>query len=457
MQHIHFCLLDMATVSHNNYGLWAHPSNTHACYNDIDYWVNFARLLERGKFDAIFFADVVGISEGYGNSYEVSVREGMHVPNGDPFMVVPLMAAVTQHLGFVVTSSATYDPPFALARRMSTLDHLTKGRIGWNVVTSYLPTAARNFGLKREVPHDERYEAAEDYMEAVYKLWEASWEDGAVLADRQNQRYADPSKVHRINHVGKYHQVAGPHLCSPSLQRTPMIFQAGSSDRGRSFAGKHAEGVFVGGYTEAVLRPYIQDLRAEATNFGRDPNHLKTLAMCNIVVAPTTAEAQAKVDDYLAWSRADGYLAHRFGSGLDLSPYDRTTKIMDIISRGGPGAAHIARYPFPAGTTVGDIYDDAARIDRKRLFVAGNPQQVADKIEEWVDAFGIDGFLLGQHVTPGTVADFVEWVVPELQRRGRYRTEYSESTLRERFLGAGAPTLPSTHPGAAYRRSTSAQ
>jgi len=452
MQHIHFCLLDMATVSHNNYGLWAHPSNTHHRYNDIDYWQDFARLLERGKFDAIFFADVLGISEGYGSSYEVSVREGMHVPNADPFVVIPLMAAVTRHLGFVVTSSVTYDPPFALARRMSTLDHLTKGRIGWNVVTSYLPTAARNFGLEREIPHAERYEAAEDYMDAVYKLWEGSWEDDAVLADREHQRYADPAKVHRVDHVGQYHQVAGPHLCSPSPQRTPMIFQAGSSDRGRGFAAKHAEGVFVGGYVEEVLRPYVQELRAGAAGFGRDPRHLKTLAMCNIVVAPTTAEAQAKVDDFLAWSSADGYLAHRFGSGLDLSPYPRTEKISDIIARGGPGAAHIARYPFPAGSTVGDIYDDAARIDRKRLFAAGNPSQVADQIEGWVDTFGIDGFLLGQHVTPGTVADFVDFVVPELQRRGRYRKDYAESTLRERFLGPGMAKLPSGHPGAGFRR-----
>ena len=452
MQHIHFCLLDMPTVSHNNYGLWAHPANTHHRYNDIDYWVNFARLLERGRFDAIFFADVVGISEGYGSGYEVAVREGMHVPNGDPFMVIPIMAAATDKLGFVVTSSSTYDPPFALARRMSTLDHLTKGRIGWNVVTSYLPTAARNFGLEREISHDERYDSAEDYMDVVYKLWEQSWDEDAVLADRVNHLYADPAKVHRIDHQGPHYQVAGPHLCSPSPQRTPMIFQAGSSDRGRAFAAKHAEGVFVGGYTEDVLRPYVQDLRTGAAQFGRDPRQVKALAMCNIVVAPTAAEAQAKVDDFLSWSRAEGYLAHRFGSGMDLSRYERTEKIADIVGRGGPGAAHIARYPFAPGTTVGDIYDDAARIDRKRLFASGTPAQVADQIESWTDSFGIDGFLLGQHVTPGTVTDFVDMVVPELQRRGRYRLDYTEQTLRERFLGTGSARLPASHPGARFRK-----
>jgi FMN-dependent oxidoreductase (nitrilotriacetate monooxygenase family) len=449
---IHFCLLDMPTVSHNNYGLWAHPTNQHPRYRDMDYWIDVARLLERGKFDAIFFADVLAISEGYGGTPDVALREGMHVPNIDPFLIIPVMASVTRHLGFAVTSSTTYEPPFALARRMSTLDHLTKGRVGWNVVTSYLPGAAKNFGLDDQLSHDERYARAEEYMEIVYKLWEGSWEDDAVIDDRSRQIYADPTKVHRIDHKGTYYSVQGPHLAEPSPQRTPVIFQAGSSQQGRAFAAKHAEGVFVGGYTYDVLGGYVKDLKGSATAIGRNPDHIKTFAMCHIIVGRTEAEAQAKLADFTALTRADGHLAHRFGSGMDLSKYPRSEKIEDIIARGGPGAEHIARYPFPPGTTVGDVYDEAGRIDRKRLFIAGTAIQVADQIEAWVDEFGVDGFLLAQNVTPGTAADFIDLVVPELQRRGRYRLDYAESTLRERFLGVGEKRLPEGHPGAAFRR-----
>jgi FMN-dependent oxidoreductase (nitrilotriacetate monooxygenase family) len=450
-RHIRFCLLDMATVSHNNYGLWAHPANRHAGYTDIEYWCDMARLLERGLFDAIFFADVLAISEGFGGGHDVAIREGMHVPSADPFLIIPVMAAVTRHLGFAVTGSTTYEPPFSMARRLSTLDHMTKGRIGWNVVTSYLPGAALNFGLDDQLSHDERYDRAEEYLEVVYKLWEGSWEDDAVLADRVHQIYADPAKVHRIEHKGTYYSVRGPHLVSPSPQRTPVLFQAGSSGRGRAFAGRHAEGVFVGGYTREVLGTYVKDLRSIAAASGRHPTDIKTFAQCHLVVAHTEAEAQAKLACFQSLSRADGHIAHRFGSGMDLTRYARSEVIADIVAAGGPGAEHIARYPFPPGTTVGDVYEEAARVDGRRLFAAGNARQVADTIEGWVDEFGIDGFLLSQMISPGSIEDFVDLVVPELQRRGRYRLDYAESTLRERFSGPGQVRLPDHHPAAAFR------
>jgi FMN-dependent oxidoreductase (nitrilotriacetate monooxygenase family) len=452
-RHIHFCLLDMPTVSHNNYGLWAHPANRHSEFTEIGYWQDMARLLERGLFDAIFFADTLAISEGFGGSHAVAVQEGMHVPGADPFLIIPLMAAVTTHLGFAVTCSATYEPPFSLARRFSTLDHLTNGRIGWNVVTSYLPGAARNFGLEDQLSHDLRYDRADEYMDVVYKLWEASWEEDAVLADRERQIYADPAKVHRIDHSGRFFQVRGPHLLSPSPQRTPVIFQAGSSGRGRAFAARHAEGVFVGGYTRDVLGDYVRDLRETAKRDGRAGTDIKTFAQCYVVLGQTEAEARAKLAGFQALTRAEGHIAHRFGSGMDLTRFGAHEKIADIVAAGGPGAEHIARYPFPPGTTVGDIYEDAARLDGKRLFAVGDARQVADQVEIWVDNFGVDGFLLSQLISPGSVEDFIAYLVPELQRRGRYRTRYDEPTLRERLHGAGQTRLPSTHPAAAFRRS----
>ncbi|GAH35823.1 unnamed protein product, partial [marine sediment metagenome] len=174
-------LFEMACVSHITHGLWPLPGNNRERFADLDYWLELARLLEHGGFDGIFLADVVGTYDVFRGGPETALREGLQSPNLDPLLLVPAMAAVTDRLGFGVTFSTTYEPPFAFARRMSTLDHLTKGRIGWNIVTSYLPNAARNFGLDDEVPHDERYRRAEEYLDVLYKLWEGSWDDDAVI------------------------------------------------------------------------------------------------------------------------------------------------------------------------------------------------------------------------------------------------------------------------------------
>jgi FMN-dependent oxidoreductase (nitrilotriacetate monooxygenase family) len=453
---IHFMLLEMGTVSHNNYGLWVHPENNRHRYMDIDFWVEQAKTLERGMFDALFFADVLGVAAGFGGSTDVALREGMHVPIQDPFLLIPAMAAATRHLGFAATGSTTYEPPFSMARRLSTLDHLTKGRVGWNIVTSYLPGAAANFGMA-PMAHDKRYDRAEEYLDVVYKLWETSWAEDAFRLDRETPMVSDPRKVHAIAHEGEYFKVMGPHLVSPSIQRTPALFQAGSSDRGRDFAAKHAEGIFIGGYTEDILLSHVVDIRRIAAEAGRTRDDVRLFAECNIIAGGTDAEAEAKLADFTKLASADGYLAHRFGSGMDLTKYGRHEKIEDIVAAGGPGADHIARYPFPPGFTVGDIYEDAARLDRKRLFVCGGPARCADEIERWADTFDLDGFLMRQFLSPGTARDFADFVVPELQRRGRYRTAYEGTTLRENLFGAGHKRLAESHPGAASRRAAQAR
>jgi FMN-dependent oxidoreductase (nitrilotriacetate monooxygenase family) len=447
---IHFMLLEMGTVSHNNYGLWRHPENNRHRYADLDFWIEQAKTLERGMFDAVFFADVLGIAAGFGGTPDVALREGMHVPAHDPLMLISAMAAATKHLGFAATSSSTYEPPFSFARRMSSLDLLTKGRVGWNIVTSYLPGAAANFGIA-PMAHDKRYDRAEEYCEVVYKLWEASWEEDALRLDRGTPMVSDPTKVHPIAHEGAYFSVMGPHLVSPTPQRTPTLFQAGSSDRGREFAARHAEGIFIGGYTEDILLSHVTDIRRIAAEAGRTHDEVRLFAECNVICAATDAEAEAKLADFMRLASADGYLAHRFGSGMDLTRYDPREKIEDIIAAGGPGADHMARYPFPAGWTVGDIIEDAARLDRKRLFVCGGPARCADEIERWSDTFDLDGFLMRQFLSPGTARDFGDFVVPELQRRGRYRTQYEGTTLRENLFGPGRKRLAESHPGAAYR------
>jgi FMN-dependent oxidoreductase (nitrilotriacetate monooxygenase family) len=443
-------LLDMSTVSHNNYGLWQHPANVKWRYNTPGFWPDFARLCEAARFDALFTADVLGIAEGYGGSRDIALHEAMHVPINDPMIPVAAMAAATSHIGFAITVSTSYEMPFGLARRMSTLDHLSKGRVGFNIVTSYLPNAAENFGVRPDaLSHDERYDLADEFMEVCYKLWEASWDEDAVVRDIGDNVYVDPKRVHRIDHKGRFFSVAGPHLCEPSPQRTPVLFQAGASGRGKRFAGTHAEVVFVGGRSVDAVRQNVQDIRAEALAQGRRPEDIRVLVGCTLIAAHTRKAAEAKLEDFQAMTRPDGYVAHMFGSGTNLKQFGADELIADIVRRGGPGTQHLANYPYRPGTTVGDVIADAARISgHLGLFVCGTGAEVADKVEEWAEALDTDGFLLRQLTTPGTVMDFTDYVMPELQRRGRYRTEYEATTLRGNIFGQ--PRIAASHPAARH-------
>ncbi len=246
----------------------------------------------------------------------------MQIPVNDPLLLVPAMAYATQHLGFGVTCNLTYEPPYTFARRMSTLDHLTKGRIGWNVVTGYLDSAARGMGLAEQPEHDSRYDVAEEYMQVVYQLWEGSWEDAAVLRDRDARIYADPARIHRVKHEGRHYKVDALHLSEPSPQRTPVLYQAGASDRGRAFAAEHAECIFVNGQFRHNVRDIVADIRARAKAFGRDPYDIKVFVGATVVVAPTEAEAQDKLAEYREYASSEGALAHYSASvGVDFSRY----------------------------------------------------------------------------------------------------------------------------------------
>jgi long-chain alkane monooxygenase len=451
---ISFNLFEMNCVGHISHGLWAHPDNTRHRFNDIDFWTEEAKLLEAGLFDSVFLADVIGTYDGYRGGPETSLRESVQIPNNDPLLVIPAMAAVTKHLGFAATFSTTYEPPFSFARRASTLDHLTKGRFGWNIVTSYLPNAARNFGLDDEVAHDDRYALADEFLDVVYKLWEGSWDDDAVIRDRANHVYTDPSRVRYINHVSEHFRVAGPHLSEPSLQRTPVLFQAGSSARGRQFAAKHAEGVFVGGSTTEAFRDNVADIRRRAEEYGRRGDQIKAYAMAVVIVGKTHEDAERKAAEYRAFTRAEGYLAHAGGGGIDLAAYPRQAKIADILAAEnlpGRGSNDDVRGRYAADMTVGEALKSVSRFDRPPFFAIGTAEEVSDTIERWVNETDLDGFNLTQFLTPGTAEDFVELVVPELQRRGLYRTHYEEGTLRERLFGQGNARVFPEHPAARYR------
>ncbi|MBB5868226.1 FMN-dependent oxidoreductase (nitrilotriacetate monooxygenase family) [Allocatelliglobosispora scoriae] len=447
---IHVNLFEMNCVGHISHGLWVHPDNNRHRFNDIEFWTELAKLLEYGGFDAVFLADVIGAYDGFRGGPETALREAVQIPNNDPLLLIPAMAAVTRNLGFAATFSTTYEPPFAFARRMSTLDHLTKGRVAWNVVTSYLPNAARNFGLADEVEHDQRYAIADEYLDVLYKLWEGSWDDDAVIRDVANRVYTDPAKVRYINHVGKHYVVAGPHLSEPSRQRTPVIYQAGASDAGREFAAKHAEAVFVGGFTLDAVRANISDTKDRAERYGRQRDHIKFLAGAAVIVGKTDADVERKVEEFRRLRSVDGHLAHA-GAGLDWTRYDPSERVGDIIERQDPGFQRLGR-GFTPDQTVGEVLERIGGFNRGPFFVAGTPKVVADELEKWVDTGGIDGINLRQFLTPGTAEDFIELVVPELRKRGRYRESYDDGeTLRERLFGAGQSRLPDVHPGARYR------
>ena len=443
---------DMSCIGHQSPGLWTHPDDRADSYNTLEYWTDLARILERGKFDALFLADVLGIYDVYKGSPDTALVHAVQVPVNDPLMPISAMAAVTQHLGFGITCALSYELPYPFARCMSTLDHLTKGRVGWNIVTGYLDSAARGMGMPKQVAHDDRYDVAEDYMQATYKLWEGSWEDGAVLRDRQGRRFADPSRIHRILHEGPHFRVDAIHLCEPSPQRTPVLFQAGASKRGRDFAARHAECVFINGPSKKVVGNIVSDLRARTAAAGRDPADLVIFCMMTVITDSTAQAARDKYQDYLGYVSEEGALALMSGwTGLDfgaMAPQDvvrfddkanAQTSALEAFTTADPNREW----------TVGEIARHAAIGGRSPVLI-GSGAEIAADLMSWVEDTGVDGFNLAYALTPGTFADIADFVVPELQARGAYKHDYAPGTFREKLFGRG-PRLPASHPAAAVR------
>jgi len=438
---------DMNCVGHLHHGLWTHPRDRSIDYNTLPYWTDLARTLERGLFDGLFLADVVGTYDVYQGGTDLTVREAIQLPVNDPMLLVSAMAAATQHLGFGVTVNLGYEPPYLLARRFSTLDHLTGGRVGWNIVTGYLDSAARAMGQAAQLPHDERYDRADECLEVLYKLWEGSWEDGAVRRDKAARVFADPARVHRVVHHGRWFDVEGIHLSEPSVQRTPVLYQAGSSGRGQRFAARHAECVFVGAATKEAARRTVQSLREALVAAGRRPDDIKVLLAIAVVVAPTAAEARDKHADYRDHASREAGLAHfAAGTGVDFGRHGLDETI--DYSMGNAIESH-ARAAQEAGWTRRKLLELFALGGRYPAIV-GDPVQVADELQSWIVETGADGFNLARIVTPGSFEDFVDLVVPELQDRGVHKTAYAPGSLRHKLHGAG-DRLPASHAAAGFR------
>ena len=439
---------DMNCPTHLVAGTWRHPESQGARYKDLAYWTELAQLLERGLFDGIFIADVIGVYDVYDGKPDAALRSGAQVPVNDPLLLISAMAHVTEHLGFGITASTSFDHPYTFARRMSTLDHLTQGRVGWNIVTSYLHSGAINIGMDGLIAHDNRYKIADEYLEVLYKLWEGSWDDDAVVLDRERGIYTDPARVHAIEHEGTYFKVPGIHLTEPSPQRTPLLYQAGTSRRGKAFAAENAEAIFVAAPTADILARQIADVRAQAAAAGRDPYDIKFFSGFSIITGATDREAQRKHDLYRTFIEPGGALALWSGwLGFDLSPYGLDDPLEAVPNEAIQSMAET----YGGGQwKVGDLIDRLALAPDGPVAVGG-PEKVADTIQDWLEATDADGLNLSHIVTPSTYADFATHVVPELQRRGVYRTAYAPGTLREKLFGRG-PRLPETHRGARYRR-----
>ncbi len=447
---LHLNLFTMSAVEHVSPGSWTYPGDRSTEYTDTEYWAEVARTAERGGFDAVFFADVRGVYDVYGDDRHIAVERAIQTPANDPQLVVPAMAAVTDDLGFAITRSTTYTHPYQLAREFSTLDHLTDGRIALNVVTSYLQSAAENLGLDGRLDKTTRYDRADEFLDVCYALWEDSWDDDAVVRDRATSRYADPEKVHAIDHEGDHFSVPGPHGCEPSPQRTPVIYQAGSSDRGREFAAANAEAVFASQPTEEGVREYVADVKQRAETYGRDPERLRFLIGIVPIVGETQALAEAKHEEYKRHVDVEGTLALLSGFlDMDLSELDPDQQVEHIETDAIQGTMNAFTTSQPdRDWTVREVAAFCG-LGTTSPTVVGTPETVADELQYWYEAVGVDGFNIKEVVRPDSLTDFVDLVVPELRERGLVPPADADptgDTLRERLIGEGQRRLPADHP-----------
>lgn len=438
---------NMNCVGHINHGLWTHPRDRSPDYNTLAYWTDLAKLLERGLFDGLFIADIIGVYDVYGQGIDVTAREAVQLPVNEPTALVSAMAAVTEHLGFGITVNVHNEAPYTFARRFSTLDHLTRGRIGWNIVTGYLESAHRGRGEGKLPEHDRRYDYADEYLDVLYKLWEGSWDDDAVRRDRAGRVFADPAKIRAVSHRGEFLEVEGYHLSEPSIQRTPVLYQAGLSPRGRAFAGRHAECVFISARDKPSARSAARAIRAEAERAGRRADDVKIFVGIAVVPGRTRAEAEAKRAEYLRYASPEAGLAHFSAStGIDFARYGLDEPIPyapgNAIQSATAAAAQrqLTRRDLLAELALGGRY----------AAISGDGPAIADELQSWMEEGEIDGFNLSRIVVPESYADFIDIVIPELQDRGLYKTAYPEGSLRHKLFGHG-DRLPGRHAAGACR------
>ncbi|MDN6173489.1 MAG: LLM class flavin-dependent oxidoreductase [Yaniella sp.] len=441
----------MNTTSHIHHGQWRRPDAEQTEFADVNTWVELAKLLEDAKFDAMFFADVVGHYGDADADYSVYVNEGLQIPSNDPTVLLGALAVVTKNIGLATTSNIFQSHPYQFARQISTLDHISNGRIAWNIVTGTQDNGSRNFGIPRLTEHAERYRWAEEYVDVTYKLWEGSWDDGAVSKDRANSQYSDPAKVHKIYHEGEPYSVECPHLPSPSPQRSPVIFQAGSSESGREFAARNAEAVFIIAGSPELAQLQIEDTRKRAVAHGRAPEDIKFFQGLSFVIGDSEEEAQRKLAKYEENASVEGYLAHMALVDPDGRVYPADTPLKDLKTNTQRG---FSEWVSKAITDREPVIADIAWQSHRNNRIVGTPEQIADELVRWQEA-GVDGINVINWVIPGSFQEFADKVLPVLRERGLAQTDYAPGTLRQKLFGRDQ--LADTHPAARYRGAFAAQ
>jgi FMN-dependent oxidoreductase (nitrilotriacetate monooxygenase family) len=446
VKQLHVGVFENAQANDTGTALWRHPDNERVHFDRLSYWTELAQICEDAQLDFLFLADAWGWAEVNGVRPDICSIEGLELPRLDPAIVIAALIPQTTNLGLVMTGATLVEQPFALARRLASIDQLSGGRLGWNIVTAgTADTAAAAFG-RPPVKHDERYDMADDFMELVYKLWEGCWEPDALVRDKHGV-FAVPEKVHRIDHDGSFFSSHGYGNTAATPQGTPVLFQAGSSARGRRFGAKHGECIFLSGSSAQELAGYVSSIREEAALEGRDPSQIKTLAGVATVVAPTREAAHRKHQEILdCQTPAITIASYAWFTGLDLSAYDPGTPMSEL--RTELGQTQVARF---AGLTVGDVLKEWHEHGVRGNTVVGSPEDVADELCALVEGADLDGFLINPLIQPGTTTDFIEHVLPILKKRLGFRDHYEEGTLRERLLGSDDPRLSADHPGARHR------
>lgn len=433
-RHMHLNLFIHSRGHHE--AAWRHPAASPLALSDIRYYQGLAQQAEAGLFDAIFLADQLAL----GDDIAYGPRTAL-----EPITVLAALAVSTSHLGLIATASTTYTEPFNLARQFASLDHISRGRIGWNIVTSWLAPAARNYGGTAQMSHAERYARAEEFMTVVKGLWD-SWAADAELDDRVGGRYANPERIRPINHEGAYYRVAGPLNLPRCPQGRPVLVQAGSSDTGRSFAARHAEAIFTAQVEKTSAQAFYADLKARAACAGRDPAQVLILPGFSPYIAASASAAQRLAEELRDLTHPEAgrkRLSGRFG-GHDFShlPLDRPLTPDDFPAPSSVEAARsrtevildLVRRTQPTLRQLLAILAGA----RGHYTCIGTPEQIADLMEDWFTTGAADGFNIMPPVLPAMLEVFIAEVVPLLQRRGLFRTAYEGATLRAHY-GLAAP------------------
>lgn len=422
---------------------WRHPKADVGRLHEVDFHRATAESAERGKFDAIFYADAQGFRTIVGRD----AYSRTDAPRMEPFCLLSALSMVTKKLGLIGTLSTSYNEPYAAARRLATLDHLSKGRAGWNVVTSTSENEAHNFGREEHFDHEVRYRRAEEFIGVAKALWD-SWDDDAFVMDQASGRYFDPDKVHAVNHQGEFFKVAGPATTARPPQGYPVIVQAGASDTGQGLAARTAEVVFTSNPSLEVAQAYYKKLKDQVIAAGRDPNSLKVMTAIQPVVASTEAEAQAisaELNGLIHPDLALSMLQLALGNVADLSQYDRNGPVPELPVTQGSQSTQLRMINLAREEGL-TIEQTALRFaaGRTAKVPAGTPEQIADLLQTWFEGHAADGFVISAAYMPGLFDAFVDGVVPILQKRGLFREEYEGDTLREN-LGLARPV--SRHAG----------